>query len=155
EERTYGEPHRNEDGSTVFHPFCFMTNVERGLASPSYFVDYQLGDARDTHIRISSVTEQDTELTLTDARPPTDPNAYSLRYVFERRAGESPLTSHFSHIFEPYSGKPFIDRVEPVPVASPSTTQANQPIAMRVIMGNRMDTFIFNPSPDSLVKTPD
>ena len=170
EDKKYGDPVVQPAGSAVLHPFSFMTAVTAGAAARVYQTDYKLGDSRDVHIRVTSVPDKDAEVLFADASPPGDPGAYRLRYRFEHRRGAAPLVSSFTNVYEPYSTKPFIDRVETVAVtAAPSNEKRGQRgslaqsrkgakknpqsgvVALRVVIGDRQDTIIVNPLGDPLI----
>ncbi|HEU4391432.1 MAG TPA: heparinase II/III family protein, partial [Blastocatellia bacterium] len=157
EDNKYGDPMVQQSGATAIHPFSYMTDIESGTAGPVYQTDYKLGDSRDVHLRVTSLPDPDTDVTFADASPPGDPGAYSLRYRFERRRSATPLISRFTTVYEPYSTKPFIDRVERVQVKmagikrGQSRGAQSNAVALRVVIGSRQDTFVLNPAGDSLI----
>lgn len=151
----FGDRLTGPDGASSLHPFCFFTNVARGETQSQYSVDYQLGDERDVHLRVTGVTASPVSLTLADASPPADPDAYSVRYSFIGRSGAEPLTSQFVHVLEPYARTRFVDRVEAIEVHHDSTGDENKPIAIRVTCGSRADTFVLSSADGARVTTSD
>lgn len=151
----YGDRLPGSAGPSRLHPFCFFTNVARGEPQSTYSVDYELGDERDVHLRVTGVRPSPVSLTLADASPPGDPDSYSVRYSFVARSGVEPLASQFVHVIEPYARTPFVDRVEPVEVQLDSRSDENKVVAIRITCGRRAHTFVLNSTDGTKVTTSD
>lgn len=138
----YGETTNIRGAVQGIHPFCFMTDVTSGKPDGPYVVDYQLGDAEDVHLRLWGLAPAGTTLSFADGRPPLEPQAYRLRFMFTHREGSNPLASRFVHVIEPYRGSGFIKRIEAVSV-EPAAADV---MGLRIIMDDRIDTVLFNPA---------
>lgn len=110
--------------------FAFLDQVRRGHPSGEWSADWQVGDKKGTHLRVTLVSPNDTEAILTKGRSPSGGKPYELDFVFAKRAGKAPLATTFVSVIEAYTGTRKVDHVEAVPGG------------VRVTVGNRVDTIL-------------
>jgi hypothetical protein len=83
------------------------------------------------------------------------PDIPPIRYLFaeEEREGGA---SEFISIWQPYEGKPFIEKVERLPVQGEAKPGAFRPVALRVVLaGNQVDTFLYSHDPNAELRVGD
>jgi len=108
----YGEPIIEADGSERHTPLAHMTDVQRGEPTERFTVDYALGDELDGHVRLHQFPDADASLALGTGRPPSQPDAYRVRYSLLTRTGDAPLTGRYLTVVEPYLGGPVLGDCE-------------------------------------------
>ncbi|HJN16647.1 MAG TPA: heparinase II/III family protein, partial [Armatimonadota bacterium] len=108
----FGEPLVDAAGTETHTPLAHMTDVERGEPTGPYRIDYALGDEADTHVRLHQFPEAGTALVLGTGSPPSQPDAYRVRYGLQMRSGAAPLASRYLTVTEPYCVAPVLDSVE-------------------------------------------
>ncbi|MCK4623903.1 MAG: heparinase II/III family protein, partial [Phycisphaerae bacterium] len=83
------------------------------------------------------------------------PDIPPIRYLFaeeERKDG----ASEFISIWQPYEGKPFIEKVELLPVQGEAKQGVFRPVAIRVVLaGGQVDTFIYSHDPNAELRVGD
>lgn len=120
----YGQPVKSPEGAETYTPLAHMTDVERGEPTAPFAVDYALGDELDMHLRLHHFPLTGTGLGLGTGRPPSNPEAYAVRFCLQKRTGGAPLRGRYLTILEPYAGQPVLETVQRLPVAVPSRQDA-------------------------------
>ncbi|MEA3402778.1 MAG: heparinase II/III family protein [Armatimonadota bacterium] len=105
----YGEAVQS-DGEERHTPLAHMTQVQRGEPAERFIIDYALGDEADTHVRLHQFPEAGASLALATGRPPSQPDAYRVRYSLLTRAGEAPLRGRYLTVVEPYLRQPALSQ---------------------------------------------
>ena len=136
----YGQPRTGPQGNNVHTPLAHMTDVARATPAGPFTIDYAFADEPDTHVRLTCIPPAATELVLATGRPPSQPDAYALRYCLQTRAGEHPLASRFVTVVEPYTKQRAVSSVEPLVNAG-----FGRPLSLRVRHAEGTDTLIFGP----------
>lgn len=124
EEVAYGQPVPAPDGTSLHTPLAHMTEVEWGEPTAPFTVDYALGDRLDTHLRLHQFPAPNTKLGLGTGRPPSNPQAYAIRFCLQTRRGTAPLTGRYLTVLEPYAGKPCLKAVERLATDEPARQDA-------------------------------
>lgn len=124
EDVAYGQPVRSADGAEIHTPLAHMTEVERGEPTAPFTVDYALGDELDTHLRLHHFPSPGTNLGLGTGRPPSNPEAYAIRFCLQTREGTAPLAGRYLTVLEPYAGQPCLKAVERLKTGEPARQEA-------------------------------
>ena len=116
--------------------FAFLENVRRGEPTGPWGVTWKLGDRRDTHLRFTLVAPTDAEAILTTGRSPSGGRPYQCDFVLARRRGPAPLASTFVSVVQAYTGRPPIERIEPIEGG------------LKVCAGDRTDYVLIDGAPE-------
>ncbi len=134
------------EGSS-FNPYGVIREVAEAKTEDNVITTFAYADEPDKGVRVHLLGAPETAVYL--GRSPSvrqakkDSNKaydYWMPQLLVRRqaADGDTLQSTFVAVEEPYSGRPFISRVEPVPLTPPDRNA----VALRVTHGNAVDTII-------------
>ncbi len=123
-------------------PLAHMTDVRRGHPTGTFSLDYALGDGPDTHVRLHQIPDSATTLALGTGRPPSQPDAYTVRYSLQMRSGQAPLEGRYATVVEPYLRRPLLDGVTRL-----LGDTFGQPSALRIGHGQGADLVLISPEP--------
>ncbi len=132
-----------------FNPYGMIRDVANAETEGDFQVDFNYVEETTRGVRIHMLNDQSAEVwlgrapsvrrmgvgTRGDMRKAYD---FWMPQLLVRRQAEAPLASVFAAVEEPYSGKPFIRRVERVQL----TPADDNAIALRVTHGDTVDTII-------------
>jgi len=142
----YGEPVVTGDGSEQQTPLAHMTEVERGEPVGRFTVDYALGDEADTHVRLHQFPGDGASLALGTGRPPSQPDAYAVRYSLLTRTGEAPLEGRYLTVVEPCLEQPTLSECERL-----VGEEFGTPMALRISHSAGEDLLLLSPTPGESV----
>ncbi|MGC9316897.1 MAG: heparinase II/III domain-containing protein [Armatimonadota bacterium] len=135
----YGQPVQS-GGEERHTPLAHMTEVQRGEPTERFTVDYALGDDAHTHVRLHQFPESGEALALGTGRPPSQPDAYQVRYSLSTRAGETPLQGRYLTVVEPYLREPVLDRCSQL-----AGREFGEPQALRISHDRGADLLLLAP----------
>ena len=138
----YGQPVLAADGSEQQTALAHMTEVERGEPAGRFTVDYALGGDADTHVRLHQFPDAGASLALGTGRPPSQPDAYAVRYSLLTRTGEAPLEGRYLTVAEPYLAQPVLRERE-----RPAGEEFGTPMALRISHSAGEDLLLLSPTP--------
>ncbi len=127
----------------TFTPLSHMTEVERGQPTAPFSLDYAIGDEQDTHVRLQHFPDTDTSLALGTGRPPSQRDAYHVRYCLQTRSGEVPLAGRYLTVVDPYTHQRTITQIQRLTPAGFGTGDA-----LRIEYENGSDILLFGPTAD-------
>ena len=140
EDIEYGQPVGRQGDKESHSPLAHMMDVQRAEPEDLYAVDYDLGDRASTHVRLHQMPDKDTSLALGTGRPPSQPEAYHVRYCLQQRRGERPLAGRYITVVEPYCDKPVLQRI-----TRPVRGSFGAPEALIVEHGQTRDILLLGP----------
>lgn len=111
-----------------------------------------LHDTRDVHLRLNMLGQAGRRYhTARYGKPDAPP----VRFFFPEEEGEDGA-SEFIALWEPYTGEPFIRRMERLEVQGAPEGEEYAPVAVRVTLaGGQVDTFIYSADPALLLSVGD
>lgn len=151
EDVEYNTERPGPDGKPLLDYKAMFTNVRRGPIATPWSLDYDCNGERKVHVRITGLPEPGTELVLADGRPPSQPDDYTITYSFACRKSDTPLTSQYLTVVEPYSEKRLIDSIERLEPQG-KAIDGYRPAGIRVTTGEVEDTILSTGRPDGSAK---
>ncbi len=121
---------------------AYMHDPARGNPAGVWSVNCALGGQDDTYLRMTSVYPEGGELVLARGHNPQGRLLYEMPWVILTSRGERPLTRQYLNVIEPYVGQAAVQNVERVAVSGDDPEAQFEPVALRVMTDQFVDTII-------------
>jgi len=122
--------------------WTFLYGVERGgVIKQPWSLDWPLKAHPNIHVRMTALTNSDTEVNLAKGFHPGGGTPFELQWAIQHTRGEKPLHSQFVDIIELYEGPRRLTDIQRLPVQAASAGHL-PPVAVQVTAGERTDIVI-------------
>ena len=121
---------------------AYMHDPARGNPAGVWSVNCTLGGQDDIYLRMTSVYPEGGELILAQGHNPQGRLLYQMPWAILTSRGEPPLTRQYLNVIEPYVGQAAVQNVERVAVSGGDPEAQFEPVALRVMTDQFVDTII-------------
>jgi hypothetical protein len=131
--------------------FPFLYDVQRARPQGAWNLEWSLENYPEVHLRLHGSGPGGSEVALAKGKPAGGGKPYELQWVMRHHQGAEPLSSQFVEVLEAYEGAPLITEVRSLQVSGGNADQP--PVALQVVIGDRVDTIIHCQDPTAPVTT--
>jgi len=121
---------------------AFLREPAKGTPKGIWSLDYALRGQEDIHLRMTSVYPKANELIVAKGKAPGGVSKYDMTWAIQRGHSESPLTTQYLQVLEPYANNATIEKIERLPVSGGDPNAQFPPLAVRITTREVIDTIL-------------
>ncbi len=121
---------------------AYMHDPARGKPASVWSMNCTLGGQDDVYLRMTSVYPEGGDLVFAQGHNPQGRLLYQMPWAILTSRGEAPLTRQYLNVVEPYVGQAAIRKIERVAVSGGDPEAQFEPLALRVVTEQCVDTII-------------
>jgi len=151
EDMEYGDTSSLSEKDTELSFMAFMYEPQTARPNDVWGLDYLLRNQDDIHLRMTMVYPSNAELTVAKGKAPSGKSEYEMTWAILRNQNESPLSSQYLCVLEPYEKKRLVQKIEPIKLTNGNANDFPS-LAIRITTDKHVDTIILQNSAGSLCK---